>query len=830
MPGGGKPAVTARFRDNLTVRESETPGGRVFLVEDPDTLESFSFGEEEYFLCRLMDGRLTAAEIISRFQEKFGMEMSGEHFRNFEEHLLATGLAQRVELEPSETEIPESKSPPPAAAKSINKTWELFNPEHIFVVLTRLTRPFDLLVTLSLWALIPCVPMALFLFFRHNSEFRVDLNAISGELGYLGGLLFGLIAANFVRCVIQGVVLTRYGLVPQAFGIKLRRGIMPRFYIEKSRARGMGRSAKLWIYGTSILVRLYFIAGGMLVWMLFKDGSSVIPSVAVLMVQTGVIGLVLQLLPIETSDGYRWLVTYFNLPPTMLFIAAKVLSMRLTGRPLPASLSGWTGTRYLIYGILLVVVLVYASIELIERLSAGLFQTAPDILGRATPYIFLAVVGFFVLRWAWSRIMHKPAGKTQQVFDDEDWEGVTFDKEGEAEKDAGGWAELFRRHRGWVIFLGVLIVLCIPFAYRPGGEIQVLPPVQQMIQAPVSGKIAEVRFEGGDGKLIPQGEVVARMISSEIENDLLTLEQSRSQQLATIDKLKSELAKLQSGARSEEITGAEAKLQQTVEQMSVAEQELESTKVSASYSAMILPRMEKLYKSGSLALMQLEEARKTAQIDRINVEKATKNLASLAQTRDEALSQLNLLKSGARQEDIDAARHSIEAGQAELSRIEQQVVYAKQQQTEAALLMPFEGYLVDSHLDFKKGTYLKQGEMYATAQNNSQPLVEVQLPEYDMEGVEVGAAAQVRLFAYPNSTLYGKVLSIQPAAAPSSTTSPEATTRLFRVLIEVEKPPFTLKAGMTGFAKINAGYQPLGLLLARPIIRFVQIEMWSWLP
>ena len=77
----------------------------------------------------------------------------------------------------------------------------------------------------------------------------------------------------------------------------------------------------------------------------------------------------------------------------------------------------------------------------------------------------------------------------------------------------------------------------------------------------------------------------------------------------------------------------------------------------------------------------------------------------------------------------------------------------------------------------------------------------------------------------------GKVLSIQPAAMPSSNQKQTVFgTRMFNVLIEIEKPPFALKAGMTGYAKISAGFQPLGLLLARPTMRFIQIEVWSWLP
>ena len=62
--------------------------------------------------------------------------------------------------------------------------------------------------------------------------------------------------------------------------------------------------------------------------------------------QAGMIGLVLQLVPIETTDGYRWLVTFFNLPPNMIFFALEVLKFRIRGKPLPLSLAGGRGIRY----------------------------------------------------------------------------------------------------------------------------------------------------------------------------------------------------------------------------------------------------------------------------------------------------------------------------------------------------------------------------------------------------------------------------------------------------------------------------------------------------
>lgn len=85
----------------------------------------------------------------------------------------------------------------------------------------------------------------------------------------------------------------------------------------------------------------------------------------------------------------------------------------------------------------------------------------------------------------------------------------------------------------------------------------------------------------------------------------------------------------------------------------------------------------------------------------------------------------------------------------------------------------------------------------------------------------VAGKATVKFFASPSSPFHGKVLSIQPAAIPSSNEQQTPTvfgTRLFTVFIEIAKPPFALKA-VTGDAKISAGYQSLGCCwsVSRPV-------------
>ncbi len=823
------PRLITRLRGDLKITRRAAGGdaaGGSYLIEDPATGENFSFGEEEYFLCKAMDGLATSEEILTRFSRCFGVEMTKEHFRNFEDHLLAMGLAENIgaPADSAQQLADAEKVGENASArrkKSGDARWVLFNPERAFNVLLRIVQPVRLVFKLLVLALIPGVPMSAYLIIRHSAEFHWTLRSLASDLGYFGHLIFTLFAANFLRCVIQGVLSAHYQAPVQEFGIRLRFGIIPRFYIKRNEMRHLNRSAKLWIYGSSLLLRLFLIAAGTLAWFLFQDSGHFLGGIGVLLAHSGIIGLIIVSLPVRNSDGFRWLVNYFGLPPEMIRTALDVFLRVIRRQPLPASLSPPQARKYFLYALVIVACWSLFAVKVALSIGGGLERTFPGVFGRATGVIFIGIVAALFLRWIAAKYMRSRFAATEQlepVLEDENQEANT------------GW-DFLRRHRALAIAGLLCLALFIPFAYRPGGEIQVLPPTQQQIQAPVSGKIAEINFEGGDGKLISKGTLVAKMISSEIENQILTLEQSKAQQVSTIDKLKSELAKLLAGAREEEITAAQANLQQAVEQVKIATQELEAAKVSAAYSVMVLPRMKKLYESGSIAFLQYEEAKKTAELDRINVEKQQKNLASLEESREESQAQLALLRSGARPEDVDAARHSVQAAQADLSRIEQQIQFAHQQQTESALLMPLDGYLVDSHLDFKRGTYLQVGDLYATAQNNSESLVEVQLPEYDMEGVEVGAQAAVKLFAYPNTSLRGKVLSIQPAALPSSTQQERVSVaRMFRVLIEVEKPPFALKAGMTGYAKISAGFQPLGLLLARPMLRFVQIELWSWLP
>jgi multidrug resistance efflux pump len=259
-----------------------------------------------------------------------------------------------------------------------------------------------------------------------------------------------------------------------------------------------------------------------------------------------------------------------------------------------------------------------------------------------------------------------------------------------------------------------------------------------------------------------------------------------------------------------------------------------------------------------LALQQLEDAKKQADLDRVSVaekqntlaaqqktlEQRRQDLATAQKNLEKEQANLQLLQNGSLPQDIESARQQVAAAQAALKASQQNLQYFQKQQKLTKLLMPFDGYLVDSFLEHKVGSYLSPGAVFATAQVKRKPLVEMLLPEYDATELDVGLTAEVKLLAYPTRPVFGKVISIEPAStdalltASSSSTGSTSTTStsttlyasIFKVVIELESFQGLLKSGMSGYGKIDVGQLPVLSLLTRPLTRFIQVEIWSWLP
>jgi multidrug efflux pump subunit AcrA (membrane-fusion protein) len=889
--------LLARLREDISITQKYRADNqsKTYLLKNLGSGETFEFGEEEFFLCQALDGISTAEQVIDKFNNFFGKSLTEEDLSEFIAQIEELGL---IEF-PSESELNyvlietnnlinstllsredweedlQQEQLRQSNKKPTKDHWCLFNPAKIFCSLVILLKPFRFLFIGLVWFLIPAVPIAGFTFLENQTLLFQDIALLKTPLSYFGSLLFSLILVNLFSRIALGIVSTYYGTEVKEFGIRLKFGIIPRFYIDKSGIKRLDRQGKLWTYGTSILFRLFLFTLGVYIWYWFRGTGTQLSIWGISVAQAGLIGLLLVCLPIRTSDGYRWFVLFFNLPPSILQRAIQVLLMTLKGQSLPTSISSKEKFILILYGLILFFLWGLFFIKITTGIAAGLESSFPEIFGRATGFILLSVIAALILRWLLpklAKLFGKSDSKSEANYSD-----LNVPELATAKTKSNSWLE---RGVKLLFLFGLGLLLCLPCPYRPGGEIKLLPPQQQAIQAPISGKIISVAFSGGNGELIKAGDAIAKIRSTDIENQILTLQEQVNKQQANLEERQANLNKLLANPRkeevevakaqvkvaeqevstakaqvetiTEEVEAAKARLEMTQDEVEATRQQLKAAIVSAKYSHNEVLRLEELYNSGAIALQQVEDARKTAETDKINIEEKRNNLAAKEKTwremrqnwlattkkvdevrqnlatRQKSLettqANLQLVLSGSPQQDIEAARQAVEAASAELRRMQQELKYAREQEKDTELLMPFDGYLVDSYLNQKVGSFLNQGDTFTLIQNDSRLIGEMKLPEYDAGEIPLATTAEVKLLAYPNEPIPGKVFTIEP------TSSQEEEIQIFKVLIELSDSQLTLKPGMSGYGKIDAGKKPVIILLTRPLIRFVQIELWSWLP
>jgi len=855
---------TAHLREDIVIAKSQDN----YLITHPNSGETFEFGEEEFFLCKSLDGKASTEEILAKFKSRFGVSLNEEYLRDFYSQIAELGLLEKGFNGDNDAIISEHQELEKKEQVELEKKTGLylFNPENLLTKVVFKLNNILLLLKLSAWLLIPGLPLAAITFFTNQELIQEDISKRAYPLSYLGSLLFTLIIANLFSRVVQAIVCTYFGGKVTEFGIRLNFGIIPRVYIDKTGINQLNRQGKLWTYGSSLIFRLILFVVGVFIWYLFRGTGTQLSLWAILIIQTGLIGFLLVSLPIYSSDGYQWFVTYFNLPPTLWKRAFQVLKRTIERKPLPSTISQQERVALVVYGAIILVGWGALFSKITSSIIGGLTRSFPGIFGRATEFLILCLVMGLTLRWLLPKVFKFTRNK-----EEEEKELVSDEQQNNPRKKK-------------LIKLGLLfglgVILSLPLPYRPGGELKLLQAQQQQIQAPVSGKIVQVFFNGGDGKLIKAGTVVAKMLSTEIDNNIVKLEEKIKEQKANIEKQQANLNKLVTGASQEEIELAKSQVrieeekvnlalrevaviqpevsaakvarERAVAEVEIAKQQLETAQVSAKYSESEVLRLEELYHQGGIGLRQLEEARKKAETDKIQiqerqnnltvkqvnvtemeqklagaekqVEKMQQNVITMGKSLDQAQANLQLVLSGSREEDIAAATQQIEAEKAVLRGLEQELNYTLELQKGTELVMPFDGYLVDSYLNQKMGSYLNLGDDFATVQEDSKLIVEMELPEYDAGEINLGATAKVKLLAYPHKSVLGTVISVEPA------TREEVYGRVVNVLIELEDTGMNLKPGMSGYGKIDVGKKAIALLLTRPLLRFIQIEFWSWLP
>jgi multidrug resistance efflux pump len=857
-----------RFRQDLVITQTVNKEtlSKCYVVKDPNSGETFEFGEEEYFLCQAMNGISTLPQILVAFESRFAIALTEKDFQDFYKQIKEFRLLE-ASYEPNIFNIPmlsnatskggiglANTSPIKCPKKDKrNKLFSLSNPDAFFTFLASIFKPFKSVFLGFVWLLLPLIILAILTISHHKTLLQHDVASLVKPVSWLVWHILNMFMINLTSKLAQGVVWNSFGGNVGQFGVKLTFGFLPRFYLKKQDIWQLGRNIQLWVFGTPIMVRLFLFSLGVLTWYCTIGTETGLKGWALSLGYMGFVDFLIDGSPFWPSDGYGLIIAYLRLPPTLLKKNLLVWDMMLSRRTLPKRLTILEKLKLQAFALSVVFAWAYLAFILVEDISHRLQRSIPPgILGQGT-MIFLLSVPFVLGFRAWWSLINPKQGRGN----------APNKKEAQAEERfLSGRTEwlhktlnfLQKHGRKVLIMGGCAIILSLPYPYRPGGAIELLPPKQQQIQAPVEGKLTKVFFPGGDGGWLKAGTVIANLEAVDLENTVLTSQEQVKQQQADLAKAQAVLSKLLAMPKPEDVAVAQQQVnvaQQQVnvaqQQVNVAQQELQNAKVKAQFSARQAARYKDLYSTGAFSLQQYENAQKEAQSDRTTVAQQQQSVAVAQQDVEtnkqkakQAQANKKLVMSGPYPQDIEAARQEVAAARANLKRLEQLLKYNQDQFRRTALVMPIDGYLITPYLQQKVGSFLKLGETFAVAEDNRHIQGQVQVPEYDVGEFSVGAQAEVKLIAYAGKPLLGKVVAIEPTTITDSAFEVSAKAededtsrdepRFVRVVVDLPNTQNVLKARMSGYAKLEGRTMPVLLAFTRSLVRFVEIELWSWLP
>lgn len=169
---------------------------------------------------------------------------------------------------------------------------------------------------------------------------------------------------------------------------------------------------------------------------------------------------------------------------------------------------------------------------------------------------------------------------------------------------------------------------------------------------------------------------------------------------------------------------------------------------------------------------------------------------------DEKLISNEQLEAAKAQDDISKAQH--EALLFQIKQAEASLQSSQDNLRKTVYNSPIDGIITSLRVEEGEialvGTMNNPGTVLMTIADLSVMEVEVEVDETDVVGVKIGQTAEVRVDAFPDEPIKGKVTEIGSSALQKVTASQES--KDFKVIITLENPPTSLKPGLSASSDI----------------------------
>ena len=650
--------------------------------------------------------------------------------------------------------------------RAARKIWTLFDPRPMLKFLSPVVSP----LRYAIYPLPFVVLAAIYLSIRYSYLIREDITRLLADTTFFEHAVYSMFSVNLLVTLTTAFVAYRYRATVSAFGVGVFFGFFPRFITRVSHVEQLTRRERIWLHAGPLLVRFALFTLGIFTWYNARDMNGLAATIGLALAVICVLGLLFSANPLIKGSGYHLLAAFMD-EPKLRGKSYKALLNKVHGKVYQGAdnslLTAYAlATLTFMFVLFTVVVLIF-----------GVWLRSLNLGGAAI--ILTGVLGIFLFRRTVKHFKRiEEAYQRSERFDR--WRTRTLPteavKHAEEVEEKSAWSVYAKR----ALLLGLCLALFLPYRYEAGGQFVVFPGERQVIATDVAGVIDEVYFDGGE--TLAKGTVIARLAFGEYQSQFDFYTAKLQEQQAVIDELKSR-------PKPEEVALAQTALvvAQTREQFSNSK----------------LDRIENLFAEGAVSYEEFASLQREHALD---VNQVAERQAAL-----------NLVKAGATTYDIDAA-------QAKWQSLKEEQLSFKDKIDRSVLVMPFDGNLLTLHLKQKTNSYLEKGTPFAVVENSDQVTIEIEVPETEIGYVVKSAVVRVRPASYYDEALPGVVQTID------GNVTAQSFGNVVKVVAVVDNSDGKLKTGMTGYAKIEGPSLPVWEVFSLAIVRFVKVQVWSWVP